>query len=85
MIKEKIKEKLYNIISDLFGIKIEDIHLNSNFEKDFNADSLDGVELVMQVEDDFKIRIKDKDATNFLTVESILNYLEKEILENDKT
>ncbi len=81
MNKEKIEEKLYGIISDLFGIKIKDIYPNSNFEKDFNADSLDGVELVMQIEDDFKIKIQDKDATNFLTVKSILNYLEKEILE----
>lgn len=81
MNKEKIEEKLYNIISDLFGIKIEDIYLNSNFEKDFHADSLDGVELVMQIEDDFKIKIRDDDATNFLTIGSILNYLEKELLE----
>ncbi len=84
MNKEKIEEKLYNIISELFGIKIKDIYPNSNFEIDFHADSLDGVELVMQIEDDFKIKIKDEDATNFLTVESIFNYLEREFSENDE-
>jgi len=79
MNRNKFEEKLYILISELFGIKIEDIHLNSSFEIDFHADSLDGVELVMEIEDEFNIKIEDKDASNFLTVRNIVNYLEKNL------
>jgi len=78
MNREQIQEKLYKIIAEIFGVKIEDINLESNFQNDFKADSLDAVELIMQIEDEFKVdKINDEEADNFLTVKNILDYIER--------
>ncbi len=79
MNKNEIEERLYRVISELFEIKVDEIHLNSSFEKDFLADSLDGAELVMLIEDEFEIKIEDEDASKFLIVRSVINYLEKNL------
>ena len=84
MNREQIQEKLYKIIAEIFGVKIEDINLDSNFQNDFSADSLDAVELIMQIEDEFKVeRINDDEADNFLTVKNILEYIENELLDSN--
>ncbi|MDR7000201.1 acyl carrier protein [Neobacillus niacini] len=70
-------EKLKAIIADQLGVKMEDIKLESSFKDDFNADSLDMVDLTMEIEDEFAIEISDKVAATLQTVGDVVNYIEK--------
>lgn len=70
--KEKIEEKLKVIISEQLGVALEDVKNNSSFIDDFGADSLDTVELVMELESEFDIEIVDEEAEKILTTEDAL-------------
>lgn len=70
--KEKIEEKLKVIISEQLGVELEDVKNNSSFIDDFGADSLDTVELVMELESEFDIEIVDEEAEKILTTEDAL-------------
>jgi acyl carrier protein len=67
--------KLKNIFSDRFIIEVSDIDMTTSF-KEYGMDSLDFVELVMGVEEEFDIDISDKDAETFKNLGDILKYLE---------
>jgi acyl carrier protein len=69
-------EKLKPIIADQLGVKIESIRLESSFKDDFEADSLDMVDLTMEIEDEFAIEISDKVAATLQTVGDVVNYIE---------
>ncbi len=68
--------RLQNIVSKQLGIDLIKIKLESNFEKELGADSLDVVELVMAVEYEFGIEINDRIASKIATVQDALNYIE---------
>ncbi|MEO2075639.1 MAG: acyl carrier protein [Bacillus sp. (in: firmicutes)] len=70
-------EKLKPIIADQLGVKMENIRLDSSFKDDFEADSLDMVDLTMEIEDEFAIEINDKVATKLQTVGDVVNFIEK--------
>jgi acyl carrier protein len=69
-------EKLKPIISDQLGVKMEIIKLESSFKDDFDADSLDMVDLTMEIEDEFAIEISDKVAATLQTVGDVVKYIE---------
>ncbi|MFP5115272.1 acyl carrier protein [Bacillaceae bacterium C204] len=69
-------EKLKPIIADQLGVKIETIKSESSFKDDFEADSLDMVDLTMEIEDEFAIEISDKVAATLQTVGDVVNYIE---------
>jgi acyl carrier protein len=69
-------EKIKPIIADQLGVKIENIKPDSSFKDDFEADSLDMVDLTMEIEDEFAIEISDKDAATLQTVGDVVNYIE---------
>ena len=73
MIFEKVKE----IIAEELGIEADTIKLESNLADDLGADSLDAIELIMAVEEEFDVQIDDSEATNIQTVSDIVSYLEK--------
>lgn len=70
-------EKLKPIISDQLGVKMENITKEASFKDDFQADSLDMVNLTMEIEDEFAIEITDKVAATLQTVGDVVNYIEK--------
>lgn len=72
-----IFEKLKPIIADQLGVKMENITPQSSFKDDFDADSLDMVDLTMEIEDEFAIEISDKVAATLQTVGDVVNYIEK--------
>ena len=74
-----MKEKLYEMISMNLGIGTDQINMESNFLDDLGADSLDTVELVMELEDAFGIEIPDHEAEKMFTVASVYNYLQANI------
>ena len=71
-------EKLKPIIADQLGVKMENIRLESSFKDDFEADSLDMVDLTMEIEDEFAIEISDKVAATLQTVGDVVNYIQNQ-------
>lgn len=72
MILEKIKE----ILAQQFEVSADSISIETNIVDDLGADSLDVVELIMSVEDEFGVQISDEDAAQLPTVGKILEYIE---------
>lgn len=72
-------EKLKDIIVDHLQLKREDITKDSRIVEDLNADSLDVVEMVMDLEDEFGVSIPDEAVTDLKTVGDIVNFVEKEL------
>ena len=72
---EKIKAKVVQIISEQLGKDESDIKMSSHFIEDLDADSLDTVELVMALEEEFDIDIPDEAAEKITTVESAVDFI----------
>lgn len=70
-------EKVKAIIVDELGVNAEDVKVDSNLTDDLGADSLDAVELIMAIEEEFDIEIPDEIAGEMKTVKDIISYLEK--------
>lgn len=75
-------EKIRHIISQQFDVAEEDIELDTIFVDDLNADSLDLVELVMELEDEFNTEVDDGEIEDIETVEDAVEYIEKKIGDN---
>lgn len=71
-----ILEKIQNILADQLDIPAESITAETNIVEDLGADSLDVVELVMSVEDEFGLSISDEDAAELTTVGKLVEYIE---------
>lgn len=72
-----IEKKIKKIISEQLDIKESKIHKYSSLVEDLNADSLDSIELIMRLEEEFKIDISDDAAEEFDTVKNIIEYIKK--------
>jgi len=67
------------VIADKLDIPAEDIAQESKFVEDLNADSLDQVELIMALEDEYDITIPDEDAQKIVSVKDALDYIETNV------
>lgn len=70
-------EKVKSVLAQQFELDPESITMDTNLIDDLGADSLDVVELIMSLEDEFGIAISDNDAAHLYTVGRIVDYLEK--------
>ncbi len=70
-----IEQKVKNIIADQLGVGEDEIKITSSFIDDLGADSLDIVELVMAMEEEFEVEIPDEEAENIKTVGDAINYI----------
>jgi len=68
MNKEEIKNKIKGIIVDKTGVEAEQVTDDAHFENDLGMDSLDKVELLMEIEKEFKISVPDDEARNAFTL-----------------
>ena len=68
--------RLQTIVVRQLGVEKSEVTLEADFVKQLGADSLDVVELVMLIEDEFEIEIDDKVASKIATVQDALNYIE---------
>jgi len=69
-------DKVKEVIIDKLGAEEDKIESSSSFVDDLGADSLDTVELIMQLEEEFGIEIPDEDAEKMTTVQSAVDYIE---------
>jgi len=76
-----ITEKIKDIIVDKLGINREDIKPESSFTNDLGADSLDTVELMMEVEKEFDVNVPDAEMEKVTTVGEMTEIIEKKIKE----
>ncbi len=74
-----IEERVIKIIMDNLDVKREQIKPEASFTDDLGADSLDTVELVMALEEEFDIEIPDEDAEKIRTVGEAIEYIKKHV------
>ncbi len=79
MSENEIFEQLKKLIVEMLEVDESEVVLEASFADDFNADSLDFIELVTAVEDTFKIEIPDEDAEKLQTVQGAINYIEAKL------
>lgn len=72
-------EKIRKILADQLEIEESMINIDSNLVDELNADSLDIVELIMDLEQEFDISIPDEDLPKVATVKDIVSYIERQI------
>ena len=72
MTLDKIKE----IIAEQLSVEEDAVKMETQLMKDLEADSLDAVEIIMAIEDEFGIEVPDEDAEKFQTVSDIVSYVE---------
>tara|TARA_Y100001949_G_C15906930_1_gene295138 strand:- start:584 stop:865 length:282 start_codon:yes stop_codon:yes gene_type:complete len=70
-----IEERVKKIVAEQLGVKEEDVKPESSFVDDLGADSLDTVELVMALEEEFETEIPDEDAEKLTTVQVAIDYI----------
>lgn len=70
-----IEEKVIDIIVDKLGVERSEVTPEAVFVDDLGADSLDLVELIMAMEEEFGIEISDEDAEKIQTVQDVVNYI----------
>ncbi|MDJ0662091.1 MAG: acyl carrier protein [Crocosphaera sp.] len=75
---QEIFEKVKSIVVEQLEVAEDTVTPEANFANDLGADSLDTVELVMALEEEFDIEIPDEAAENIATVQAAVDYIEKE-------
>jgi len=75
MSQATIEERVRSIIADQLGVSDEEIKPDSKFIEDLGADSLDIVELIMAMEEEFETEIPDEDAEKIRSVNDVINYI----------
>jgi len=71
-----VLERVKRIVVDRLGADEAEVTLEASFKEDLGADSLDVVELVMELEDEFDLEISDEDAEKITTVGEVVNYIQ---------
>ncbi|GAC1350270.1 MAG: acyl carrier protein [Ktedonobacteraceae bacterium] len=74
-----VSERLKKIVVDQLGVDESEVVPNASFVEDLNADSLDLVELIMSLEEEFKLQISDEDAEKITTVQEAEDYIEEHL------
>lgn len=81
MTKDEILKKVKKITSEQLGVDESQITAEAKFVDDLGADSLDTVELVMALEEEFDLEISDEEAEKLTTVQKVVEYLETHLKE----
>ena len=71
------EDRLKKIIAEQLSVSEDEVTPEANFIDDLNADSLDLVELIMSLEEEFNVKISDEDAEKIRTVKDAVDYIEK--------
>ena len=74
-----VLERVSKVIVDRLGVDESEVKLEASFREDLGADSLDVVELVMELEDEFDMAISDEDAEKIATVGDAISYIESKV------
>ncbi len=75
----EIQERVVKVVMEQLGVSEEEAGLKASFVDDLGADSLDTVELVMALEEEFDTEIADEEAEKITTVQAAIDYVNKQI------
>ena len=75
MVLEKIKE----VVAKKFKVQLDKVSVTTRLREDLNVDSLDAVELIMELEDTFKVKISDDEAQKLKTIGDIVTFIEPKV------
>ena len=81
---EEIQEKVVTIVAEQLSVDKAEISRETSFVNDLGADSLDTVELVMELEDEFDMSIPDEEAEKLQTVGAAIEYIQKMLAASSK-
>lgn len=70
-----IEQRIIEIIAEQLGMDVDEIQPDCTYVEDLGADSLDIVELIMAIEEEFEIEVPDEDAEKLLTVQETIDYV----------
>jgi acyl carrier protein len=73
---EEISERVKSIIVEQLGVSLEEVTPAASFIEDLGADSLDIVELIMALEEEYDMEIPDEDAEKIQTVDDVIKYIQ---------
>jgi acyl carrier protein len=76
---ENIEQRVKKIVAEQLGVNEADVKAESSFVNDLGADSLDTVELVMALEEEFECEIPDEDAEKITTVQQAVDYVKAHV------
>ena len=79
MNRDEVFEQLRRLVAELLDVDEAQVVPEASFADDFNADSLDIIELITAVEDTFKVEIPDEDVEKLQTVQDALDYIESKM------
>lgn len=79
MTREEIKSKLVLVVSNQFGCPEDEVSIDDRFREDLFVDSLDAVELTMEVEDEFEISVPDEEWEKVLTIKDAIDLIERQL------
>ena len=79
VMNNSVEERVKKIVVEQLGVKEEEVSNESSFVDDLGADSLDTVELVMALEEEFECEIPDGEAEKITTVQQAIDYIERHI------
>ena len=72
-----VEERVKKIVCEQLGVKEEEVTIEASFVEDLGADSLDTVELVMALEEEFETEIPDEEAEKITTVQLAIDYIKE--------
>ncbi|WP_408601237.1 acyl carrier protein [Pseudomonas sp. PLMAX] len=73
-----IESRVKQVVAEQLGLKEDEISLEAHFSEDLGADSLDVVELVMALEEEFEVEVPDEEAHALTNVKATIEYIEKQ-------
>ena len=77
MERAQIIEKLFDIVCNGLDLNADEITLDADLREDFDADSLDMVDLIMDIEDEFGVEVPDEILDKLVTVKDVIDYIEE--------